>query len=122
MNIWPLLAQPEIVEPPQDPDRLRTAAANLAELVSPVLTDYLLTRAAATVSQPLLDPAAVQRDRLIKRFTLAQHRRWAQAIVAADIDVVFIKGFANAHTFIPILLSAYRVIWIFLCGQLILGG
>ncbi len=101
LNIWPLLAQPEIVEPPQDPDRLRTAAANLAELVSPVLTDYLLTRAAVTVSQPLLDPAAVQRDRLIKRFTLAQHRRWAQAIVAADIDVVFIKGFANAHTLYP---------------------
>ena len=96
-----MLAQSDIGEGPQDPDRLRAAAVNLAELVSPVLTDYLLSRAAINASQPLLDPAAIQHDRLIKRFTLAQHRRWAQAIVSAGIDVVFIKGFANAHTLYP---------------------
>jgi hypothetical protein len=101
LNIWPLLGLPESGASLPNADLFRAAAANLAELVSPVLTDYLLAPAAGIASQPLLDPAAVERDRLIKRFTLAQHRRWAGAIVAADFDVVFIKGFANAHTLYP---------------------
>ena len=85
----------------QDSDRLRAAAGKLAQLISPVLTDYLLNGVPVTGSPELLDPAALQRDRLIKRFTLAQHLRWAKAIVTAGFDVVFIKGFANAHTVYP---------------------
>jgi len=39
---------------------------------------------------------------------------------AAEIDVVFIKGLATPIRFIPIPLSGYRAIWIFLCGPPIL--
>lgn len=101
MNIWPLLARPDMATPRTDPAHLRVSAEKLADLVSPVLADYLLSRATMPELRPLFDPDRVQRDRLIKRFTLAQHSRWARAIVAADIDVVFIKGFANAHTLYP---------------------
>jgi len=101
LNIWPLLARTDLGNLAGPPHRLWDAAASLAELVSPALTDYLLTGAAAWAAEPLLDPEAVERDRLVKRFTLAQHRHWAEAIVRAGIDVVFIKGFANAHTLYP---------------------
>jgi hypothetical protein len=101
LNIWPLLARTETDGPSTDLTHLQAASAEFARLVSPVLTDYLLTGVGACVSQPLVDPDAVQRDRLIKRFTYPQHRRAASAIVDAGFDVVFIKGFANAHTLYP---------------------
>ena len=97
LNIWPLLGASDSASPRPDPDRLRTSVQKLAELISPVLAECLLSGAIGQPVQPLLDPALVQLDRLNKRFTYAQHCRWAQAIIATRIDVVFMKGFANAH-------------------------
>lgn len=66
-----------------------------------MLADFLLRGVGAGLDEPLLDPASLERDRLLKRFTLAHHRRWAKVVAAAGIDVVFLKGFANAHTLYP---------------------
>ena len=101
LNLWPIIAQSDPPTVPVNPEGLRTAAAKLSTLVSPVLTDFLLSPVEGRADQKLVDPEAVKQDHLMKRFTLAQHGRWARAIVTANIDVVFIKGFANAHTLYP---------------------
>ena len=101
LDFWPLLTQSDVVARPQDTDGLRVAGEKLSQLIAPVLTDYLLNGVTASGALELFDTASLQRNRLIKRFTLAEHRRWARAIVTAGFDVVYIKGFANAHTVYP---------------------
>jgi hypothetical protein len=98
LDIWPLVTRPGDAPLPAAPGALRCAASLLADLVSPALAEHLLAPAAARRGAALVDPAAVARDRLFKTFTLAQQRRWAKRLVEADIGVVFLKGFANAHT------------------------
>jgi len=97
-DIWPLLARPGGAPLPRDTDALRDAAARFAGLISPALAEHLLAPVSARLGAALLDPDAVARDRLLKTFTLAQHRSWARCLVDTGIDVVFLKGFANAHT------------------------
>lgn len=101
VNIWPLVARPHGAALPPDPGALRAAAGQLAELVSPVLADHLLTPVAERCGRPLLDKDLVKHSGLATSFSLAQQRRWARALVEAGIDTVFLKGFANAHTLYP---------------------
>ena len=101
VNIWPLVAQPHSADLPADFDDLREMAEQFADLVSPILADHLLAPLADRCGGPLLDGTLVKRSGLATSFSLAQQRRWAQALVEAGIEMVFIKGFANAHTLYP---------------------
>lgn len=101
VNIWPLVARPHSAPLPADADALYEAAEQLAELVSPVLADHLLAPVAGRCGSALLDETLVKHSRLATAFSLAQQRYWGQALVEAGIHVVFLKGFANAHTLYP---------------------
>ena len=98
-GIWALVTDPEGFAPPADPAALDTAAGRLADTVSPALAAHMLAPAAARLGRPLVDREAATKSLLLNRFTRHVHIRWAGEIAAADIDCVYIKGFANAHTF-----------------------
>lgn len=101
VNIWPLVARPHDAALPSDPNALCAAAGQFAELVSPVLANHLLAPVADRNGEPLLDKTMVKHSGLATAFSLAQQRRWAQALVETGIETVFLKGFANAHTLYP---------------------
>ena len=100
-DIWPLVIRPDDADLPAGRDALRAAAARFARFASPVLAEFLLAPVAARLGGPLLDEATCRQSRLHNRFNLAQQRRWAGVIHEAGIEVAFLKGFANAHTFYP---------------------
>ena len=100
-DIWPFLIRPNDVALPEDPHRLQQAAQLLADLASPILTDFLLSPVAVRLGRPLIDPQAVARDRIASRFALSQQLKWAAFLAASGMEIAFIKGFANAHLFYP---------------------
>lgn len=100
-DIWPFLIRPEEVPLPADIFELQRAAKLLADLVSPVLADFLLAPVGARLGRSLVDPQAVARDRIAARFALSQQLKWAAFLAASGIEIAFIKGFANAHLFYP---------------------
>lgn len=101
INIWPFIARPDTAKLPMDADALRGAAALLADLVSPVLAAYLLAPVARRLGTGLLDETAVNHSKLVTSFSLSQQCHWARALVDTGLDVMFLKGFANAHTIYP---------------------
>lgn len=100
-DIWPLVTRPDDAPVPPDKDALRAAARRFAQIASPVLAEHLLAPTAARLGTRLIEEADCRASRLGNRFNLAQQRRWAGVIVEAGIEVVFLKGFASAHTLYP---------------------
>lgn len=96
-SLWNLIADPDGFS--GDPYLLRDQASRFADLVSPVLADWLLRLPSGTAA--LIDPARVSESRLIGRFNLSQHSLWVRRIAEAGFDPVYMKGFAAAHTIYP---------------------
>jgi hypothetical protein len=100
-GVWSLITRPGDTATRADDDMLEKMAARFAFLVSPVLADFLLSDAARQIGRALVDADALARDRLAARFRLVQQRRWAEFLVRSPVETVFLKGFANAHSFYP---------------------
>ncbi len=98
VDIWPLVANPDAAPLPADIAAARVAAARFADLASPALADFLLAPVSARLGVPLVDDDAVARNRLFNRFVMAQKRQWARCLVDSGLEVLFLKGFASAHT------------------------
>ncbi|MBK20647.1 MAG: hypothetical protein CMM52_17585 [Rhodospirillaceae bacterium] len=98
---WPLIANPEDLARPENPDDFFDAVEALARLISPTLTMHLLEPVQQLIDEPILDPSIVSENRLLAKFSLAQQRHWAQILAESDIDVLFLKGFAYGHSFYP---------------------
>lgn len=98
--LWQAVFRPETVDRPADP-RLPVAAARLADLTSPALAAFLLAPANERLGVTLIDPAAVRASLLEARFTRAAQLKCAIRLADAGIDVIYFKGFANAHTLYP---------------------
>ena len=101
LNLWPLIAQSEGAGVSEKLDDLLDAADELANLISPTLAAYVLGGAQEQLDKPVLDPNRVSENRLLAKFSLTQQRHWAKILSDSDIDVVFLKGFANGHSFYP---------------------
>lgn len=77
------------------------AARRFADLVTPALASHFLTPVEDRLGRELLDAATVDRSRLLNRFNGGVQRRWMRKIDGTDISVVYLKGFAFAHTLYP---------------------
>ncbi len=73
----------------------------LADLVTPALAAYCLTAAERHLGQAFLDAGTVRKSRLTNRFNGGVQRRWMAAISETGIPVVYLKGFALAHSLYP---------------------
>jgi len=69
------------------------------DLLSPALARELLRPASAQLQRELIDPAAAEKNLLYNRFLRHAQLRWVRALAEAGFDVVYLKGFANAHSF-----------------------
>jgi hypothetical protein len=98
VNIWPLIAEPQTALLPSDREGLQLAAMQLAEFISPVLADHLLSPVANRLGEPLLDQEDIRQSRLATSFNLAQQRHWAGVLVEEGPEILFLKGFATAHS------------------------
>jgi hypothetical protein len=96
-NLWRCIASPDGAAT-GDPAISEAAAQRLAELVTPSLAHSLLAELELGRGRPLLDPALVRASRLATRFARRQQLTWARAIAGAGIEVVYLKGFAAAHS------------------------
>lgn len=76
-------------------------AQRLADLVTPALAAYGLDVAANRLGRPFLDADIVKQSRLINRFNGGVQRRWMAEIAETGIPVVYLKGFAFAHSLYP---------------------
>ena len=101
LNLWSLFSLTEDRPLPRTLDGLSEAADELANLISPTLAAYLLKETQTKLDKPILDPKRVTDNRLLAKFSLSQQRLWAKTLSDSDIDVVFLKGFANGHSFFP---------------------
>lgn len=101
VNLWPLIARPQTAALPADREVLSVAAAQLAEFVSPVLAHHLLGPIEERLGDRLFEAEAVKHSRLTTSFSLAQQTRWAKVLIESGLEIVFLKGFANAHTLYP---------------------
>lgn len=85
------------------PDSWRRAppfadATRLAGLVTPAMASYFLGPVEQRLGQGLLDAATVNQSRLLNRFNGGVQRRWMRDIAGTNIPVVYLKGFAFAHS------------------------
>ena len=101
VNVWPAILRPDSFDPPADPLPLEAAVTRLAELAPAALAAHLLEPAARRLDRALIDPAQTEQSRLFNRFTRAAQTACLEAITQAGIDLVVLKGFANAHTLYP---------------------
>ncbi len=101
LDLWPLIAQSENCPLPEKIDDLVDAADELANLISPTLAEFVLADTQSQLDAPVLDAKRVADNRLLAKFSLAQQRHWAKILTESEIDVVFLKGFANGHSFYP---------------------
>jgi len=99
--LWRCILDPEATPPPADTAALSRAADLFAQCVSPVLAEFLLDPWCRRTGIGLIAPEALAQSRLVARFNLAQQQRCAADLVGAGFDLVFMKGFANAHLFYP---------------------
>lgn len=76
-------------------------AQRFADLVTPALAAHCLKAAETNLGQAFLDPGTVKQSLLINRFNGGVQRRWMQAIAETGIAVVYLKGFAFAHSLYP---------------------
>lgn len=77
------------------------AAQRFADLVTPALAAHCLDAAARRWGTAFLDAGTVKQSLLINRFNGGVQRRWMQAIAGTGIPVVYLKGFAFAHSLYP---------------------
>jgi hypothetical protein len=98
--LWRAILKPESLALPAPPG-LGPAAGRLAELVSPQLAAFFLSRAVARMGVRLIEPNLVERGRLEARFTRAAQLQCVRELVAAGIDAVCFKGFAHAYLLYP---------------------
>ena len=104
-QFWHLVTRPE--EPPKATDMMasiadgKRRAARLSDLISPALAGFLLAGAARTLGEPLVDPTFANASRLANRLTRHVQEKWANEINAAGIEIVCLKGFANAYSLYP---------------------
>ena len=101
LDLWPLITQSEDADIPEKLDDLLDAADELANLISPTLAAYLLESVQDQMGEPVLKTKRVSENRLLAKFSLSQQRHWAKILADSEIDVVFLKGFANGHSFYP---------------------
>lgn len=97
-DLWPAIAAPECCPPPLDMAAARVAAGRLADLVSPALAQHLLAPFERRLDGPLVDPGRATKGVLLNRFTRRVQVDCARRLREAGIPVVYIKGFASAHT------------------------
>ena len=91
---WPL---PETwyTDPPCE------AAERFAALVTPALAAHFLKPLEDRLGQSLLEPLVVKQSLLFNRFNGGVQRRWMHEIADTGVPVVYLKGFAFAHTLYP---------------------
>lgn len=76
-------------------------AQRLADLVTPALAAHCLKTAENRLEKTFLDAGTVKQSLLINRFNGGVQRRWMQAIAESGPAVVYLKGFAFAHSLYP---------------------
>lgn len=77
------------------------AAQRFADLVTPALAAHCLDAAKSSHGKTFLDAGTVKQSLLINRFNGGVQRRWMKAIAETGIPVVYLKGFAFAHSLYP---------------------
>lgn len=97
-DLWPAIANPEHCPLPSDVGAARVAAGRLADVLSPALAQHLLGPLERRLGQPLVDPARATKGFLLHRFTRRAQVDCARRLHEAGFPVVYMKGFANAHT------------------------
>lgn len=97
-DLWPAVAAPETCPLPSGAEAARFAANRLAELISPAFAHHLLAAFERRLGERLIDPVRVEKSLLLNRFTRRAQIDCARRLHDAGIPVVYIKGFANAHT------------------------
>ncbi|MGB1548637.1 MAG: nucleotidyltransferase family protein [Alphaproteobacteria bacterium] len=68
------------------------------DLLSPAFACEVLRPAAARLQRELVDPDAVEKNLLYNRFLRHNQLHWVQTIAEGGFDVVYLKGFASAHS------------------------
>lgn len=91
---WPLPDSWQNAPPLDDTERF-------AALLTPALAACFLQSVEERLCVPLIDPATVKQSLLLNRFNCGVQRRWMQEIAGTGIPVVFLKGFAFAHSLYP---------------------
>lgn len=76
----------------------RASAGRLADLASPALASQLLAPFEHRLGAWLVDPGGVTKSLLLKRFARHAQTECARRLHEAGIPVVYMKGFASAHT------------------------
>lgn len=76
-------------------------AARFADLVTPALASHFLGPVEDRLGRALLDAATVNQSRLFNRFNGGVQRRWMREIAGTSLPVVYLKGFAFAHSLYP---------------------
>ena len=97
-DIWPAIADPERCPLPRDMAEARASADRLADLVSPALAQHLLAPVERRMGNPLVDPVRTIKGLLLNRFNRRAQVDCARRLNEAGIPIVYIKGFASAHT------------------------
>lgn len=102
VSLWRPILDPEFSIPAAWRDQPPAEdASRLADLVTPALAAHFLRPVEERLGLGLLDAATVQQSRLFNRFNGGVQRRWMKEIAETDIPVVFLKGFAFAHSLYP---------------------
>lgn len=101
-SLWRAVARPDTAAGVQGHSReLEDWAARLAARSSPALADYVLAAASRAAGRSLVDADAVQRARLLGRYTRALQDRCLADASEAGISLVALKGYALAHQLYP---------------------
>lgn len=101
-SLWRAVLDPDGAFPPHWQDGLPLdAAQRFADLVTPALAAHCLAAAEDRLGKTFIDRETVKQSLLINRFNGGVQRRWMKAIAEAGIPVVYLKGFAFAHTLYP---------------------
>lgn len=94
-GFWRLVTRPETASlAVATPELLR----RFGDLLSPAFAREALCVAEARAGRPLLAPEAAEKSLLYNRFLRHNQLRWVREIGQAGFDVVYLKGFAAAHT------------------------
>ena len=76
-------------------------AQRFADLVTPALAAHCLHAADNRLGKSFLKADTVRQSLLINRFNGGVQRRWMKAIAETGMPVVYLKGFAFAHSLYP---------------------
>lgn len=97
-DLWRAVAEPLRCPLPENLKAAETGAARFADLVSPALAQHLLAPLERRLGRPLVDPGRAAKGILLNRFHHRSQVACARRLHEADIAVVYLKGFASAHT------------------------